>query len=164
MVSYSFCFLKGEKWLKNSVIFVGKKLRTGQKSASLNLRKEYILGTKAGGKGWRYIQNAGQIYAKRLESVPPWKTKVGKYKWYFHAIGSLLFRTCVMNVKGIFGSRLIEEQMYGNMIGILLRISVSNAYLSSCLRKRFRRSETWSPILFVFEFERRNRICTQTII
>ena len=44
-----------------------------------------------------------------------------------------------MNVKAIFGSRLIEEQMCGNMIGILLRISVSNAYLSSCLRKRFRR-------------------------
>ena len=36
-----------------------------------------------------------------------------------------------MNVKAIFGSRLIEEQMCGNMIGILLKISVSNAYLSS---------------------------------
>lgn len=45
-----------------------------------------------------------------------------------------------MNVKGIFGSRLIEEQMCGHMTGILLGISVSNAYLSSCLRKRFRRS------------------------
>ena len=58
-----------------------------------------------------------------------------------------------MNAKGIFGSRLIEEQMCGNMIGILLRISVSNAYLSSCLRKRFRRSKTWSPILFVLNLK-----------
>ena len=40
-----------------------------------------------------------------------------------------------MNAKGIFGSRLIEEQMCGNMTGILLRIYVRNAYLSSCLRK-----------------------------
>ena len=55
-----------------------------------------------------------------------------------------------MNVKGIFGSRLIEEQMCGNMTGILLRISASNAYLSSCLRKRFRR-----PYLKTFKVSQR---------
>ena len=40
-----------------------------------------------------------------------------------------------MNANGIFGSSLIEEQMYGNTIGILLRIYASDAYLSSCIKK-----------------------------
>ena len=36
-----------------------------------------------------------------------------------------------MNANGIFGSNLIEERMCGNTIGLLWRISASNAYLSS---------------------------------
>ena len=40
-----------------------------------------------------------------------------------------------MNANGIFGSSLIEEQMCGNITGIMLRISVRNAYISSLLIK-----------------------------